>query len=422
MELKNSSKFRYKILALLLDNSFMAIYGQDLIKPEFFPTDAESDFVKACVTYYGKFKRSPTDIEDVIELIGEKGDITLVQTIFDGFKNWNLELAQDKIIQFAREQAVKLAILDSIDDVNKGNLRQPLVLVEQALRVGEGIVNVGLDLVGDVDSWLYEYWNDKVRTPWTHINRVLQGGLSASELGVLMAPTNVGKSMGLVDIGYAAASIGSRLNVLHISQEQSMESLARRYAARMTFNFMKRNDNIDSYKAKFLEAARKYMPGRVRIVGGSQRMTLHDVKGHIERAFSDGFNPGLIIDDYADKILPVKKRKDKRFELSDIYMELKAYADMFNVPIWTATQSNRASMTKEIITVADIAEDLGKAQIADVIITISQTKEEYDMNKCRLFLAKVRDGKKNYLFDAKFYGKSQAIITTGRARKKAVEV
>ena len=62
------------------------------------------------------------------------------------------------------------------------------------------------------------------------------------------------------------------------------------------------------------------------------------------------------------------------------------------IPIWTASQANRASLRKSQVTVADISEDFGKAMIADVIVGLCQNKKEKEQQEMRLFLAKNRDG------------------------------
>ena len=62
-----------------------------------------------------------------------------------------------------------------------------------------------------------------------------------------------------------------------------------------------------------------------------------------------------------------------------------------NIPIWTASQANRASLAKKVVTEGDIAEDFGKAQTADVILALCQTKQEYDDQEMRIFIAKNRD-------------------------------
>jgi ribosomal protein S6E (S10) len=70
----------------------------------------------------------------------------------------------------------------------------------------------------------------------------------------------------------------------------------------------------------------------------------------------------------------------------------------------------------------DIAEDINKVSIADVVISICQTKEEKDSSRCRLFTAKIRDGVSGAAFAAKFYGGMQAIVTTGLAYNEPTEV
>lgn len=68
---------------------------------------------------------------------------------------------------------------------------------------------------------------------------------------------------------------------------------------------------------------------------------------------------------------------------------------------------------------AQIAEDIGKAAIADVIIALCQTYDEKLADQCRLFMAKIRDSaNKHPLITCKCYTDSQAIITTGFVTKK----
>ena len=63
-----SRELRLKILALCLDNSWMARFGDAIIKPEYFEHDDEETFAKAIIEYRQKFGKSPTDPYDVIHL------------------------------------------------------------------------------------------------------------------------------------------------------------------------------------------------------------------------------------------------------------------------------------------------------------------------------------------------------------------
>jgi replicative DNA helicase len=140
--------------------------------------------------------------------------------------------------------------------------------------------------------------------------------------------------------------------------------------------------------------------------------------GALERLAAEGYPPDLIIDDYPDLLIPARNRKEKRFELSANFEGLRRLANKWGVPAWAASQVGRKAYTKEVITEADVAEDIGKINISDVVLAICQTKDEADEDRCRLFLAKVRDGLRNMMYDAKFYPSQQAIITTNQTKRK----
>jgi replicative DNA helicase len=393
----------------MLNNAWMARYGTVLIVPEYFEQDDEEMIARAIIEYRTTYGISPTDPEDIIVMAGSDDISDTVYELYDG-KDYDTDLAADLAVQFAKEQAAKVAVLDSIDDISKGDLQSVRERIEQAAKIGDDITSPGIDPVADIDKWLYDYWLYKVPTRMTHVDRILEGGLNPGELGIMMAPQNVGKSMALVNIGYGAASIGSARHVVHFTHEMDTAQTAKRYSARMLFRFPKRTDDLDEYADDLIEAARRLMPGKIRII---KCKTTHEIESHMDRLEAEGFDPDLIIDDYPDLITPPRKYTEHRFELSATYDWLRELGSKYHCPVWGASQARRESHSKEIITLAEIAEDIGKASIADVIISICQTYEESEANQCRLFMAKVRDNKNHSLISAKFYSDQQAIITTG---------
>lgn len=412
----SSREFRIKVLMLMLDNTWMAIWGGDtLIKPEYFELEDEETIAQAILDYRSSYDRSPHDPEDLVELAGSSCR-ELILSLYDRV-DLELHLVSDRVVQFAREQAAKLAILESIDDVQRGNLQQPIDRMKAALQVGEKVLSPGIDPVADIDKWLYNYWTDKVSTGWLHIDEILDGGLSPGELGVVMGPPNRGKSMALINIGFGAASVyGGGKNVIHFTHEMSEAQTAKRYAARLLFKFPNRNDDLQQYSNDMIEFARKLLPGKIRIIGGA--MTPADIECHVERLLAEDFKPDLIIDDYPDLVVSPRKYKERRFELSATFEWFRRLGAKYEMPIWVATQGNRGSLSKEIIGIQDIAEDIGKAAIADVIVALCQTYDEEQTDRCRLFMAKVRDGAKKTLVAAKFYGQAQSIVTTGIIKAK----
>ena len=85
-------------------------------------------------------------------------------------------------------------------------------------------------------------------------------------------------------------------------------------------------------------------------------------------------------------------RKEKRIELECIYEELRAMAQEFDCPIWTASQTNRSGLNAEVITMESISEAFNKCFVSDFIFTLSRTVEDKNTNGGRMFVAKNRSG------------------------------
>ena len=108
----------------------------------------------------------------------------------------------------------------------------------------------------------------------------------------------------------------------------------------------------------------------------------------------------MIIVDYADLLKPVKSSGEKRHELENIYEELRAIAQVYNCPVWTASQTNRSGLNAEVITMESISEAFNKCFVADFIFSLSRTIQDKQANKGRVFVAKNRNGPDGLVFPA----------------------
>jgi hypothetical protein len=89
---------------------------------------------------------------------------------------------------------------------------------------------------------------------------------------------------------------------------------------------------------------------------------------------------------------PVSTQREKRNELESIYEELRAIAQIYSCPVWTASQTNRSGLNAEVITMESISEAFNKCFVADFIFSISRTVEDKNTNSGRIFVAKNRNG------------------------------
>ena len=84
-----------------------------------------------------------------------------------------------------------------------------------------------------------------------------------------------------------------------------------------------------------------------------------------------------------------------------IYEELRQLSQDFNLPIWTASQSNRSGSGADVVGLENMSEAYGKAMVADCVVTLARKPEEKASGFARLFVAKNRAGRDGLIFPIK---------------------
>lgn len=408
----DSSDFRISVLALMLFSDWLLRYGT-ILQPEHFPVDAEKLVVKWLNSYYDKYHACPSD-SDIRQGLN---DNPLLQILFQA-SNEDLRFAADHALEFAKMQAMKQAIMRSVDDIKANKLQDIRPRIEQALAVGGDRLNLGWELVKDVKQWMYDELHGKHHpTGWPDIDNLLGGGLVAGEYGLIMAAPGRGKTTALINIGYALAGILGAVNVLHITLEMPVQKVLKRYAVRLTGQPYHRSDTLENesgFSSLLLNSAARNLKARLRVAKPVKR-TVESIRQLIDNLTGQDFETGALIVDYADLLLPGRKRDETRFELADIARDLRdGIGADYDIPIWSATQAGRQALYKEVVTIADIAEAIEKAAIADVILAICQTRDEEKLGQGRIFGAKMRDAKGSFMMSVKIDFTRQLIVQRGK--------
>tara|TARA_B100001113_G_scaffold284697_1_gene239936 strand:- start:88 stop:678 length:591 start_codon:yes stop_codon:yes gene_type:complete len=128
--------------------------------------------------------------------------------------------------------------------------------------------------------------------------------------------------------------------------------------------------------------------------------SVQTLKNHIEKLRKRGIEPDMVLVDYADLLRPTRSSSEKRHELEETYEGLRGLAQTYEIPIWTASQTNRSGLNAEVITMEAISEAFNKCFVADFIFSLSRTVQDKQANKGRLFIAKNRNGPDGIVFDA----------------------
>jgi replicative DNA helicase len=258
---------------------------------------------------------------------------------------------------------------------------------------------LGHDFFADYEARFTRLQRNCVPTGLDEIDRkeILNGGLGAGEIGVIVAATGVGKSHFLTMLGANALKQGK--NVLHYTFELSETAVGVRYDSNLCD--MESNQVIDR-KDEVLAKYKDMQLGRLIIKEfPTNSASIYTVRSHIERLDVKGFRPDIIVIDYADIMRSTRQYDSLRHELKLIYEELRGFATEKGIPIWTASQSNKEGSNSDVVDLSNMSEAYGKAMVADVVLSISRKSHEKATGWGRLFVAKNRAGRDGLVYPIK---------------------
>lgn len=228
--------------------------------------------------------------------------------------------------------------------------------------------------------------------------KMRQGGLPRKQLGVIIAPPGRGKTAMLVFIAGSAVLCGFK--VLYITLELAEDVIAERFDSRFS------GIRINSLGKKPVTLKRKLQaivdeqPGaglRIKEFPPMQ-LTVEGLRSYLRRLETVSFYPDIIFIDYVDN-MDFDQYRGRGGDGSDytplgrLYTATRGLAVEHNIPIWTASQSNRLSIDKKEIGIVDLADSFKKAAVADVMVAIAQKKVEIGRKVARLCMAKNRNGR-----------------------------
>ena len=195
----------------------------------------------------------------------------------------------------------------------------------------------------------------------------------------------------LVQCGANALKLGK--NVLHYTFEMSENAVGLRYDS--NFCSIDSNEVIENKNKvlNFYEANKKNM-GSLRIKQFPTRTaTINLLRAHMERLDVNGFRPDVLILDYADLMRSSRQYESPRHEINLLYEELRGLAMELQIPVVTASQSNKEGVNSDVIDITNMSEAYAKAFTCDIVLSLSRKTAEKASGYGRLFVAKNRAGR-----------------------------
>lgn len=371
-------KFQTLVLkAVMTDRKFFEkIY--EILKEDYFTYEPHRAMWSEVSKLYNRYDAVPTYDMLKTEIVNypdgelKESILTILVELNTNTNISEMEYTKDKSFEMCKNGSMRNAIISSVELLKEGKYEEIQKTIENALKITSE-TDLGHEYFTGLSNRSVVQKREPVPTGFKALdhNEVLDGGLAPGELGMIMAPTGGGKSFFLVNLGYGALSAGK--NVVHYSFELSEKNIGHRYDARITGIPVKElYTRVDEWSERLEKFSSANMGKLVIKEYPTKSATVNTLKFHIGRLQADGFEPDLIIVDYLDLMKSRRGYEQKRFELEAITEDIRSFCMESQLPVWTATQTNREGFNDDIITMDKIGEAISKAQVVDFFGTFSQ--------------------------------------------------
>lgn len=410
--------FQSKITALTCFDTDFLKRTSHILKAEYLENDGESILSSLSLNYFLKYGEAP-DKSILVSLIKENADKKLIRKellplVVDSFKKiqridlTGKKYVEDKVVEFAKKQAISFAILKSVELLESGKTAEIEKIISEAVSIG-----------ANEESSAYDYFSELNNRTETRIEKMLgkrppQGittghkklddllyhqGWGRKELSCLIGGPKSGKTATM--IGFARSASQAGYNVLYVTLEVSAQIVSDRLDALISETKMKElglkaksvQEKVNDEMAKSGQFIIHDFPPNT--------LTPNNLRSLIEKYKKTGINKDgstrppikfdLIALDYADLMVPNFRTQNVIENSRTIYVDLRAVAHEENCAVLTATQSNREGAKSVVIKAENVAEDYNKVRTVDLLISINCTEEEASRGEARLYFAASRN-------------------------------
>jgi replicative DNA helicase len=400
------TSFQIQLLnQIVVDNNFSRSIV-DVIEPNYFENKYFKLIIQMIKEYNQKWDSIPTF--DTLEQItkSEFQQENIAKIVIDTIKKIKDaplsggEFVQEKALKFCKQQELQKAITKAQKVIDGGEFENYDTLegmIKDALQVGikeDGMLNV----FSNLDDVLNEDFRHPIPMGIRGIDKLLKGGLAKGEIGVILAPTGVGKSTILTKIANHAFNLG--YNVLQVFFEDNPKVIQRKHFTLWT---KIHPDDMSNRKEEVLSKVKEIeskMDNQLILEKlPSDTMTMTQIKNLVRKKIADGIKIDMILLDYIDCVVPEKNLGDEWKSEGSVMRAFEAMCHELNLVGWTATQGNRSSISSEVVTTDQMGGSIKKAQVGHVIISIAKTLQQKEMKLATMAITKSRIGDDGIIFE-----------------------
>ena len=316
--------------------------------------------------------------EDVLKLVDRESDAREVPIVTARLSDFAKKKAYGQLYSEAANAAYERGDFDAIEKI-----------IEEAKKIT--LMNTSVhDFFAEMQGLFIERVEDRFTTGFASLDRIInEGGPVRKDTFCFMAPTNTGKSIALANTG--AINVKRGQNVVHITLEDGYERTAARYMGCLSGYPIREKQKYKDEICSRLLAVKTNHGGNLLIASfPPDDITVDTIHALLDSTRKlHGIKADVVIVDYLELMLsrvPAYNKDEyiKQKRVSTEICRLAVKEDVFAV---TASQTNRSGLDTQdsknndkVIDLNKAAESFGKTMPLSYIVTINQTKSEYEGN------------------------------------------
>ena len=383
--------------SIITDETFFGIIAEK-INPSIFTKDSFKTVASFYKEFFKKTGRTAT-FEEIKLYTNNKFFANAVKDSYESVENIDIKsLKREEVIEMTENYIKKrLALItfkelidnfDSTKDIDADDLVQKFTDVATVKLVQ----NKGFDIYSDVEKYINESKDDKNRisTGFREIDENIGGGIPSKGkfIGVVAAPTNMGKSIFLSNLAVNVIKQNKRVLLITLEMAETV------YAARIYSALYGIDISALPYRTEVLKnKINTEHPGQLIIKEfppGS--LTVSALDGYIDGLYKSGYKFDFVCVDYLTLMnCPGAESSNEAGKL--LTRNLRALSYKYEIPFFTAAQINREGFNNEP-DMRFMAESIAICAESDFIISLYRQEEDIAFGIMRVAFLKSRLGKK----------------------------
>lgn len=436
------SDFQLKLLWQILTEPEFAEQILPFIKTDYWDDVSYKRYYIIIDEYFKEYGRPPNlqnkSIYNAIARYKHPNDPTeeeILLSITENIKNWNENVLnngyshdgdaiQKQAISFIKQgEYADLADI-ILTRVKSGKVSdETLYLIEEKVKKIAEIGNEeddGTEIFEDIEKVLEKNFRNPIPTGIEELDRLMGGGLGRGEMGIVLAPSGVGKSTILTK--FANEAFKHEKNVLQIIFEDTPDQIKRKhYAIWSGIKLSEMDNRANEVAIKVHDAASIYnKTGKLVIKRLPQDgTTIPKIRQWIDRyKKKHGIKFDIIILDYLDCVDPHKKSVDQNQAELAIVKAFETMAGEYDIPCWTALQTNRSGFNMEKVGHAQMGGNIKRAQKTHFLMSIAKTEQQKEAGMANASILKARFAQDGQFFEDIIFSNDEVRVDFSRGNRK----